>query len=67
MRDFCKLIKQMGILRKYIFLLLLRSPFDAARTWMLASLMKSIFHCLETGHAGWLPKICVVYGLICTM
>ena len=67
MRDFSKLIKRMGIWRKYIFLLLLRSPFDAVRTWILANLMKSIFHCLETGHAGWLPEICVVYGLICTM
>lgn len=67
MRDFIKLIKQMDIWRKYIFLLLLRSPFDAVRTWMLANLMKSVFHCLETGHAGSLPEICVVYGLICTM
>ena len=67
MRDFGKLIKRMGIWRKYIFLLLLRSPFDAFRTWMLAGLMKSIFHCLETGHAGSLPEICIVYGLTCTM
>ncbi len=67
MRDFIKLIKRMGIWRKYIFLLLLRSPFDAVRTWMSANLLKSVFHCLETGHAGSLPEICVVYGLICTM
>ncbi len=67
MRDFIKLIKRMGIWRKYIFLLLLRSPFDAVRTWMSANLMKSVFHCLETGHAGSLPEICVMYGFIDTM
>lgn len=67
MNDFVKLIKRLGILRKYIFLLLLRSPFDAVRTWMLASLLKSIFLCLETGNSGKLAAICVVYGLICAM
>ncbi len=67
MSDFIKLIKQMGIWRKYIFFLLLRSPFDAVRTWMLANLMKSVFHCLETGHTGSLAEICVLYSLMCTM
>lgn len=65
MNDLIKLIKRLGILRKYLFLLLLRSPFDAVRTWMLASLLKSIFLCLETGNSGKLALICVVYGLIC--
>ena len=75
MNDFCRLIKRMGIQRKYVILLLLRSPFDALRTWMLASLMKSVFFCLEAGtrvagqgvnHNGFdsLPEICVIYGLI---
>lgn len=70
MSDFCRLIKRMGIRRKYVVLLFLRSPFDALRTWMLASLMKSVFLCLETdtGAAGngfgSLPEICVLYGLI---
>ena len=63
--DFCKLIKRMGIWRKYIFLLLLRSPFDAVRTWVLANLLKAVFICLETNNSGTLPKICVVYGLFC--
>ena len=67
MDDFCKLVKRMGVWRKYIFLLLLRSPFDAFGTWLLANLMKSIFGCLETNHSGTLPKICVVYGLLCAM
>lgn len=69
MNELWRLIKGMGIQRKYIILLLLRSPFDALRTWMLAGLMKSVFLFLETGSgfADSLPKICVVYGLISTM
>ncbi len=63
--DFCKLIKRMGIWLKYIFLLLLRSPFDAVRTWVLANLLKEVFLCLETNNSGLLPEICVVYGLLC--
>lgn len=65
MSDFCKLIKRMGIWRKYIFLLLLRSPFDAVRTWVLANLLKAVFICLETNNSETLPEICVVYGLFC--
>ena len=67
MSDFSRLIKGMGIWRKYIFLLLLRSPFDAIRGWMLANLMKSVFLCLETDNSGLLLKICVGYGLFCAM
>ena len=67
MRELFKLIKRMGIQRKYIFLLLLRAPFDAFRTWMLANLMKSVFLCLETERINQLPEICVVYGLICAL
>ena len=67
MSDFKKLIKGIGIWRKYIFLLLLRSPFDAFRAWMLANLMKSIFCCLEMEDSRLLPEICVIYGLMCTM
>ena len=67
MSDFGKLIKRMGIQRKYIFLLLLRSPFDALRTWMLANLMKSVFLCLETDNSASLSEICIVYGLICAI
>ena len=67
MSDFNKLIKEMGIRRKYIFLLILRSPFDACRTWMLANLMKSVFFCLETENADLLLRSCVVYGLLCAM
>lgn len=67
MSDLGKLIKGMGVWRKYLFLLLLRSPFDTVRTLMLANLMKSVFLCLETDHSGSLLEICVVYGLICTM
>ena len=67
MSDFSRLIKGMGIWRKYIFLLLLRSPFDAIRGWMLANLMKSVFLCLETDDSGLLLKICVGYGLFCAV
>lgn len=65
MNDFRKLIKRLGIQRKYIFLLLLRSPFDALRTWMLACLMKTTFQCIESGNANKLLVQCVFYGLIC--
>lgn len=67
MSDFGRLLRRMGIRRKYLFLLLLRSPFDALRTWMMAKLMKSVFLCLETGSADSLPKICALYGLISTL
>lgn len=67
MRELGRLIKRMGVWRKYIFLLLLRLPFDAVRTWMLANLMKSVFRCLETDSDGALPIVCAGYGLICAM
>ena len=67
MSELGKLIKRMNIQRKYIFLLLLRAPFDAIRTWMLANLMKSIFLCLETDNSSSLLRICVIYGLICAI
>lgn len=67
MSDLSKMIKRMGIWRKYIFLLVLRSPFDAIRAWMLANLMKSVFFCLETDNSGLLLKICVGYGLFCAV
>ena len=67
MGDLSKLVKRMGVWRKYIYLLLLRSPFDAFRTWLSSNLMKSIFSCLETDNSGALLKLCVVYGLLCAM
>lgn len=67
MSDFVKLTKRMRIRRKYIFLLLLRAPFDALRTWMLANLMKSVFFCLETKNLEQLTEICMVYCLICAL
>ncbi len=50
---------------KYIFLLILRSPFDALRAWMMAWLMKSTFLCVETQNTEKLLTECVLYGLIC--
>lgn len=62
-----RLLKKMGAWRKYIFLLLLRSPFDALMTWLCANLMRSVFGCLETDHADALLKQCIVYGLLCAL
>lgn len=67
MNDFSKLITRMGIRRKYLFLLLLRSPFDALRTWMSANLLQAVFLCLETNQADKLFGICVIYGLMCAI
>nr|WP_304710987.1 ABC transporter transmembrane domain-containing protein [uncultured Acetatifactor sp.] len=67
MGELRQLVRRMGVWRKYIFLLLLRSPFDAFRTLLSANLMKSIFGCLETDHSGALLKLCVLYGLLCAM
>ena len=67
MSDFGKLIREMGIWRKYLFLLVLRAPFDAVRAWMLANLMRSVFRCLEADNTGSLLEICIVYGLLCMM
>lgn len=67
MGELSKLVRRMGLWRKYIFLLLLRSPFDAFRTWLSADLMKSIFRCLEQSHSGALLKLCAGYGLLCAM
>jgi ABC-type multidrug transport system fused ATPase/permease subunit len=57
----------MGVWRKYIFLLLLRSPFDALMTLLSANLMKSVFRCLEMDYSCALLKLCVGYGLLCAM
>lgn len=67
MSDLSILVRRMGLWRKYIFLLLLRSPFDAFRTWLSANLMRSIFRCLEMDHSSALVRLCVVYGLLCAM
>lgn len=67
MSELFRLIKRMGIRRKYVFLLLLRSPFDALRAWMLADLMKTAFFCLETNDRDRLSAVCVIYGLICAL
>lgn len=67
MNDFFRMIKRLDIWRKYIILLILRSPFDALRTWMMADLMKSTFLCVETSENSKLLSMCVAYGLICTL
>lgn len=67
MRELFRLIKRMGIRRKYIFLLIARAPFDGLRAWMLANLMKAAFLCLETKDSGRLLAVCVTYGLICAL
>ncbi len=63
MSDFFRLIKRMGVWRKYIFLLILRSPFDAFRTWMMAGLIKNVFLCVEIRDTGRLAAVCLIYGL----
>lgn len=60
-----KLISKIGIWRKYLFLLLLRSPFDALMTCLCANLIKSVFGYLERNDAEALLKHCVIYGLLC--
>ena len=65
--EFHKLIKRLDILRKYVFWLLLRSPFDALRTWMTAVMMQSVFQCLQTSDQRTLPLLCIGYGLLCTL
>jgi len=67
MSDLLILIKRIGVLRKYIFLLMLRAPFDAIRTWMLAGLMKTTFLCLEIKDMDKLLSVCIFYGLICAL
>lgn len=46
-------------------LLLLRSPFDALRTWMQAELLKTVFLCMETEEAARLSATCIWGGLLC--
>ena len=67
MSDLGELLKRMGIRCKYLFLLLLRAPFDAFRTWMLANLLRSVWGCVERQDSTSLLKICVGYGLLCAM
>lgn len=67
MHDLFDLLKKMGIRRKYLFLLLLRSPFDACRARMLAGLMKTTFLCLESGDTNRLLTQSLIYGLLCAL
>lgn len=67
MNDFFQMIKKLGVFRKYIFLIILRAPFDAVRTWMLAGLMKNVFYSIETGDVEKLLTEGAVYGLICVL
>jgi len=66
-RELGKLLTKTGIKRKYIFLLILRAPFDALRTWMLANLLKSVFLCIEEGVLSHLVTVCLFYGICCFM
>lgn len=63
MHDLSALLKKMNIRRRYIILLILRSPFDILRTWMLAGLMRAVFSCLETENTDRLPVVCVCFGV----
>jgi len=63
--EFIDLTKRLGIQSKYIFLLILRSPFEALRAWMMACLMKSTFLCIEAKNTDKLLRECAIYGLIC--
>lgn len=65
MNELCSLLRRLGIQRKYIFLLMFRAPFDGLRGWMLASLMRTTFYCIEVGAADRLLTECIFYGLIC--
>ncbi len=67
MHEFLKLIRRLKVGRRYMTLLLLRSPFDVVWTYMQASLLRSVFSCLETGSAGRLAAICAGWGLLCAM
>lgn len=67
MLELFKLLKRLGMLRKYVFLLLFRAPFDGCRTWMLANIMKTVFQCLETGSKDKLLVECMVCGLLCAL
>lgn len=67
MGEFRRLIKRLGMGRRYVFLLLLRAPFDGARAWMMAALLQSVFRCLEAGDREGLPEICVSYGILCAL
>ncbi len=67
MNELYKMIRRLGMLRKYVFFLLLRAPFDALRTWMTASMIQSVFSCLQTGDDGVLPFLCIGYGLLCAL
>ncbi len=61
------MVKKSGLHRTYIILLLLRAPFDAVRTWMLAGLMKHVFYSIETGDTENLVTKGVFYRLICVL
>ena len=67
MNDFLNLIKKLNIQRQYILLLILRSPFEALRVWMLACLMRKTFFCIQIGSSKELVAECIVYGLICSL
>lgn len=65
MNNFWYMLKKLGIWRRYIFLLVLRAPFDGCRAWMLANLMKTTFRCIAEKDADKLLGKCLLYGLIC--
>lgn len=64
MKELYKMTVKMGIVRQYIFLLILRAPFDAVRTWVTASMLQSVFGCLQRNEKESLPLLCGGYGLL---
>ena len=63
MKDIQRLFKLAGRIRSFIILTLLRCPFDALRTVVLAIFLQFAFEAIGKGNQNELFKVCMMYGI----
>lgn len=57
-----KMLRVLGSFRKYVFLLLLRAPFDSLHTALHAAFLMNAFGAVEAGDSSRLISTCLLFG-----
>lgn len=63
LREFRKVLKITGNGWRFLFLLLLRSPFDIASTLIQATFLQHAFNAVEANNADGLTAVCLMFGV----
>ena len=63
--DVKQLLKRVGMLRSYVFLMLLRAPFDVISTCIHALFLKEAYFSIEQMNSTRLTITCAIFGVAC--